>query len=179
MTSSTTAPSISRRAALAGAAGAGAAGIGLALAGSAATQEATPGVSAPHPVVGAWMLATVRATPNTGYAIFHADGTYTEENPDTGTGFGVWRATGERSGELINKWPNINTEGGTYLPGTSTLRVTFTVNADGMSYSGEYQLDLTSPDGALMASTEGVFEAIRLTIDTASSATPEAATPTT
>lgn len=179
MTSSPSARSISRRAALASAAGAGAVGISLGLAAPATTQEATPGATAAHPVVGAWILPAVRATPNTGYAIFHADGTYMEENPDTGTGLGVWRATGERSGELINKWPNINTEGGTYGPGTSTLRVTFAVDADGMSYNGEYQLDLTAPDGALMASSEGKFEATRLTIETPSSATPEAATPTT
>jgi hypothetical protein len=56
--------SITRRAALA-ATGAGAVGIGLALVTPAATQEATPELMASHPVVGAWILATVRATPNT------------------------------------------------------------------------------------------------------------------
>ena len=170
--------SITRRAALA-ATGAGAVGIGLALVTPAATQEATPELMASHPVVGAWILATVRATPNTGYAVFHADGTYMEANPDTGTGIGVWQATGERSGELIHKWPNINTEGATYLPGTSTLRVTFTVDADGMAYTGQYRLDLTAPEGGTLASSEGEFKATRLTLETPSAATPEAATPTT
>jgi hypothetical protein len=178
MTASPPSRSITRRAALA-VTGAGAASIGLARVTPAATQEATPGPTAAHPVVGAWILATVRATPNTGYAVFHADGTYMEVNPDTGTGMGVWQATGERSGELINKWPNINTEGATYVPGTSTLRVTFTVDADGMAYTGEYHLDLTAPDGATLASSEGEFIATRLTLETPSSATPEAATPAT
>ena len=156
----------------------GAAGVGLALAAPAISQEATPAAMSTHPVVGAWILAAVRATPNTGYAIFHADGTYTEVNPDTGTGVGVWRPTGERSGELINKWPNISTDAETYVPGTSTLRVTFDVDEQGMTYSGTYHIDLTAPDGGLMASSEGKFEATRLTIETLSSATPEAATPT-
>lgn len=179
MTSSPSAKSITRRAALASAAGAGAVGIGLALAAPATTRDATPGATAAHPVVGAWILPAVRATPNTGYAIFHADGTYTEVNPDTGTGIGVWQATGERTGDVITKWPNINTDAETYVVGTSTLRVTFTVAGDGMTYNGTYQIELTAPSGGLLASSEGKFEATRLTIETPSSATPEAATPTT
>jgi hypothetical protein len=68
-------------------------------------QEATPTAMAAvtaHPVVGAWRwtidvggVATVPAL-----ATFHADGTYTQLNPDQSGLIGVWRSTGERTADL-------------------------------------------------------------------------------
>ena len=56
----------------------------------AVAQDATPDISARHPVVGAWW--TVNDAPGPGVnsaAIFHADGTYHEVDPNIGVGIGV------------------------------------------------------------------------------------------
>src|SRR5918993_285727 len=79
---------------------AGAAGIVMLGTRSAAVaQDATPAATVDHPVVGAWWTANDAPGPGveTAYALFHADGTYLEVDPNIGVGIGVWRATGERS----------------------------------------------------------------------------------
>ena len=101
---------VTRRAALGGLGGLGAMAFGLALAGhapGAAAQEASPAAKAPftfgHPLVGVW-----RWTNNIGglqesltYGFCAADGTYIEGGEVGFVAVGVWRATGERTAELV------------------------------------------------------------------------------
>ena len=72
----------------------------------AIAQESTPpvpGAMAAHPLVGAWRWDNDPTHPGTflSYAIFHADGTYTEALPDGTVLIGVWQPTGERTADFI------------------------------------------------------------------------------
>ena len=58
---------------------------------STRAQSATPSATMEHPVVGAWWTANNAPGPGveTAYAVFHADGTYLEVDPNIGVGLGV------------------------------------------------------------------------------------------
>ena len=86
--------------------------------------EATPTSTGNHPVVGAWWTANDALGPGveTAYAVFHADGTYLEVDPNIGVGVGVWRATDEHSAELTYVFQDIDPEPATTAPGTVTVR---------------------------------------------------------
>jgi CubicO group peptidase (beta-lactamase class C family) len=82
-----------------------------------AVSDATPVIASPspaatdmHPVVGAWWSANDAPGPgvNTAYAIFHADGTYLEVDPNIGVGVGAWRTTDARSADLIAVYQDID-----------------------------------------------------------------------
>jgi len=141
---------LSRRTALAGL---GATGLGLALGSSATAQDTTPNVMAGHPIVGTWYFDFDPANPGTlfVYTTFHADGTRNDLHPFAGAGVGAWRATGERTGEAINKYLNIADKPGDYVPGTVTVWESFTVDESGDSYNGEAVVELRAIDGTVVA----------------------------
>jgi hypothetical protein len=66
-------------------------------------HEGAAAATAGHPVVGLWSWHLAHMTPPgaRSYAIFHADGTFVDANPFLHTGVGLWRATGERSADLL------------------------------------------------------------------------------
>jgi hypothetical protein len=175
--------SVSRRAAVAGLAGGG-----FALAASrlgVSAQDASPAAMASHPIVGTWYFDFDPANPGTlfVYTIFHADGTRSDVHPFAGTGIGAWRATGDRTGMAINKYQNIATTPGDFVPGTVTVWSTFTVDEGGDSSTGEAVVELRAIDGtvvALFPFTAGE-PSHRLTVEPAppveTPMTPPAATP--
>ena len=73
---------------------------------AAVAQDATPTAAAGPSLAGAWQWGSLPARgeqappePPT-FAIFHADGTYTEVLPNGSVLFGVWQPTGERTATL-------------------------------------------------------------------------------
>ena len=153
MTTHRTGTTVSRRTALAGL---GAGGLGLALAPtvrSAVAQDATPSAMATHSIIGAWYFDFDPANPGTlfVYTSFHADGTRSDVHPFAGAGIGAWTATGERTGESINKYQNIATAPRDVVPGTVTVCGSFTVDEDGNSFTGEGVVELRGIDGTIVA----------------------------
>jgi len=70
---------------------------------AAATPAAATFSRAGHPVIGAWQWDYEPWSPgrNLSYAVFDADGTYVEYHDYPYVSIGTWRATGERTVELV------------------------------------------------------------------------------
>jgi hypothetical protein len=97
---------ITRRTILGSAVALGAA-IGLHGLSHAAAQEASPVPTrfprTNHPVIGSWQWTNFPGNDQTiSFAIFTADGTYVEAEPGRIVGVGTWRASGERTAELVS-----------------------------------------------------------------------------
>lgn len=172
--------SLTRRTALAGL---GAGGLGAALTATsrhAAAQDAAV-EQATHPIVGAWFVHNEPIDPaEVNYAVFHADGTYTDVHSIAGPGIGVWRATGERTVESAQKAINTSFEAGAYRAGTVTVRGSYAVDADGQRYAGTYRVAITNPAGDYLTGFESTTSATRLVVETDTApGTPAASTPTT
>jgi len=148
---------------------------------STAAQEATPDALATHPLVGTWFEEFDPEHPGAllDISAFHADGTVTESHPFAGTGIGIWRPTGERTGEQVVKFQNISDTPGTFVPGTSTFMGTFTIDEGGETLAFEGIVDLRALDGTSVRrfpiSGSGVR---RMTMESAVPPTTPAATPT-
>ena len=186
--------SVSRRAALAGL---GAAGAGLALATTrgAAAQDAATEI-AKHPVVGLWQydggFGTVPGAPDWCFSIYHADGTYlTWGGLNVGAALGLWRPTGERTGEVLFVWTDTDPfPDGVEGPGTAVFRFDLEVDEAGTTVTYmNGAIDARDPYGTPLF-PPGPFEqghATRVTFDanpatggTATApATPTASTPAT
>ena len=170
---------VNRRSAIT-AAGAGVTALGMSRWDTAA-QDVDPAAMAMHPVVGVWVEETAAEHP---FALldltaFHADGTVTDSHPLAGTGIGIWRPTGERSGEQVIKFQNISETPGTFVPGTSTFTGTFTIDEGGDTLAYEGIVDLRAMDGTSIATFPISGTGIqRLTIASATSPASPAATPT-
>ena len=93
---------ISRRAALL-AIGVGALGVRLPSIGVASAQEATPAPQSDHSAVGMWQWTNYpgEANSDTSYAILTAAGTYADAWYGRLVSVGEWRATGDRSADLV------------------------------------------------------------------------------
>ncbi len=94
---------ISRREALLGI-GVGALGVALASGGIVASaQEGTPAPQPSHPAAGLWQWTNYPGEPNTdiSYAILTEAGTYADAWYDRLVSVGEWRATGDRTADLV------------------------------------------------------------------------------
>ena len=144
-------------------------------------QEATPTSMATHPIVGTWYFDFDPEHPGTlfVYTIYDADGTWTDVHPFAGTGIGMGQATGERTGEAINKYQNIAGKPGDFVPGTVTVWESLTVDASGDSHTWEDVVELRAIDGTVVARFPFTGEpAHRLTVEPPPVVeTPAAATP--
>ncbi len=172
---------VNRRSAIT-AAGAGVTALGISRWHTAA-QDLDPGAMATHPLVGVWFEEFAPEHPGAllDVTAFHADGTVTESHPIAGTGIGIWRPTGERTGEQVVKFQNISDTPGTFVPGTSTFTGTFTIDEEGDTFAYEGIVDLRAVDGASVASFPITGAAVRIQRTTIAAATPPAgpaATPT-
>ncbi len=148
---------------------------------AAVAQDATPTGTVDHPIVGAWWTANDAPGPGvaTAYAVFHADGTYLEVDPDIGVGVGVWRATGERSAELTYVFQDIDPEPATTAPGTVTVRQSVDVDAAGNAFTAPLTVEVRIPDGTVVFSAAYTARGSRLEVEPMSLlATPPLGTPT-
>ena len=94
---------VSRRVALLGF-GVGSLGVALASGGVVASaQEGTPAPQSSHPAAGLWQWTNYPDEPNTdiSYAILTGSGTYADAWYDRLVSVGEWRATGDRTADLI------------------------------------------------------------------------------
>jgi len=145
------------------------------------------GAMAHHPIVGLWQYTdTLGEAPDLFLEMFHADGTYlTGGGPEPGVAFGIWRTTGDTSGEVVIISLDINpTE--TLEAGTTTFRSTLQVDETGrtLTYS-DSTIDVRDAFGILLfadsfdfpPSTRVTFDANPATGSTMVG-TPEAGTPT-
>jgi hypothetical protein len=187
MTTSNTSRSVSRRTALAGL---GAGGLGVALAAAvtrqASAQDATPADAAGRPLVGMWQWNSFPERPEPAtFAIFHADGTYTEWNPIAGEAIGIWRMTGERTFDLLfvfadtDPSPDVTKWG----PGTGTFTITGELDETGNALTAAGTVVARDAGGVHLVDVPWTRPAIRVTFETNPAtgsipATPEAATPT-
>jgi len=148
---------------------------------AAVAQEATPTTTIDHPVVGAWWTANDAPGPGveTAYAIFHADGTYLEVDPNIGVGVGVWRSTGERSAELTYVFQDIDPEPTTIAPGTVTVRQSVDVDAAGNAFTAPLTVEVRIPDGTVVFSAAYTARGTRLEVEAMFPlGTPPSGTPT-
>ena len=161
---------LTRRAALAGI-GAGGLGLALAAARVAAAQDATPGATAGHPLVGTWVLDFANGSAPVA-PTFTSDGNFI----DPGFGIaGVWEATGPSTASYV--WVLIlqGDDFNGYLSVTGTIEV----DPSGESWTTTGGGDTTvAADGTVVASnpSPGPVTAKRLHVGTLGE--PLAAVPT-
>jgi hypothetical protein len=119
---------------------------------STIAQEGTPNAMADHPVVGAWRFDTNVDDPANppSYAIFHADGTYTESHPTVGTGIGVWEPTGERTADLTIVFPDLDPTEAGFTRGELTIHAAVEVDENGNVLTAPYTFEGTDLDGATL-----------------------------
>src|SRR5918994_2063594 len=134
---------------------------------AAIAEEAPPTATVDHPVIGAWWTANDAPGPGveTAYAVFHADGTYLEVDPNIGVGVGVWRATGERSAELTYVFQDIDPEPATTAPGTVTVRQAVTVETAGDAFTAPLTVEVQIPDGTVVFSAAYTARGTRLQVE--------------
>ena len=157
---------------------------------STTAQEATPDTAAmmataTHPLVGAWQWSNNPDDPNASvtYAIFHADGTYTEYDPNIGVGIGVWRPTGERTGDLTIVFQDIDPAPEVAAPGWVSFWIAIEVDDSGDAMTGQGNAQARTPDGSVVAELPYEGFGTRLTVDTkaplnlTAAGTPGASTP--
>jgi hypothetical protein len=101
----------------------------------------------------------------TAYAVFHADGTYLEVDPNIGVGVGVWRATGERSAELTYVFQDIDPEPAGTAPGTVTVRQSVDVDATGEAFTAPLTVEVRIPDGTVVFSAAYTARGTRLQVE--------------
>ena len=150
-------PSVSRRTALAAL---GVASTGLALSATAhAAQEATPGSTVVHPIVGTWVVDRVPGDDSESptIIILTADGAFID--PIGGTG-GSWQATGPQS----VTWTAVGMfDGG--AGGYLLIRSEITVDAAGMTYDGNSDISVVAPDGTVQTTFQGTPHGMRMPIE--------------
>ena len=129
--------------------------------------EATPTSTGNHPVVGTWWTANDAPGPGveTAYAVFHADSTYLEVDPNIGVGVGVWRATDEHSAELTYVFQDIDPEPATTAPGTVTVRQSVEVDAAGDAFTAPLTVEVRIPDGTVVFSAAYTARGTRLQVE--------------
>jgi hypothetical protein len=143
-------------------------------------HDATPAARADHAVVGAWWTANDAPGPGvqTAAAIFHADGTYLEVDPNIGVGIGVWQATGERTADLIAIYQDIDPDPAVSAPGTVTVRKTVEVDETGDTFTGSLTVEVRIPDGTVVFTASYTGRGTRLEVEPVLPlGTPLAATP--
>ena len=105
-------------------------------AGAAETTEAAMPSTAPHPLVGAWLVENSYTL----YLVsFQSDGVYQQVASESG-GIGVWEATGPNSGAVTALIPFSDGQGG----GVVKCRATFEVSSDGQSVTIDYYASVPS-----------------------------------
>jgi hypothetical protein len=139
--------------------------VGLVVAGGVSPGRAAQQGTAPHPAVGAWVWDTDAADPANApsYGVFHGDGTYVEAHPLVGVGLGAWRATGERTADLLIVFQDVDiTETGVAL-GTLTIRAAVEVDATGNAIAAPFTSEGRARNGTLLF--QGVLDAVATQIE--------------
>lgn len=129
-------------------------------------QESTEVAAATHPVVGLWSWDLAHMTPPgaRSYAIFHADGTFVDANPFLGTGVGLWRATGERTADLLIYYYDAGTDAGGNRLNVVIAKGPMEVNDAGQALTLLCTYEVQALDGAIVDSGAQTETATRVTM---------------
>ena len=156
-------------------------GVIAAMTGSTRAQDGTPTAMADHPVVGAWRWEN--EPPGGGevfvsYAIFHADGTYTEVNIDNLTSIGSWEPTGDRTADGSFFFADLNPDPAVVEYGEGWQSVE--VDESGNAITAVITFQVRDANGEVVFLDEGVMSrGTRVAVaSTGLLGTPMAATPT-
>ena len=108
-----------------------------------AQETATQG----HPLVGTWLADTDPETPDNALDTlsFTADGTFTNVEAGGFVSLGAWEATGDRTANLTFVAYDLDEDGSN--AGSTTIRVSIEVGAEGDGFTGEYTIEFIQPDG--------------------------------
>lgn len=100
-----------------------------------------------HSLVGTWLVDTDPETSDNALDTlsFTADGTATDVEPGGFVTLGAWEATGEQMANLTMVAYELDEDGSNV--GSTTIRVSIEVSADGTSFTGEYTIEFIQPDG--------------------------------
>ena len=100
-----------------------------------------------HPLVGTWLVDNDPSMDNNvpENITFTSDGTLIDVNGSDST-LGVWQPTGPTTATITFS-QYFGDDSGVY-DGGYTVRASLEVSADGNSFTGEYTIELLSPDGA-------------------------------
>ena len=182
MSTAHAATTVTRRTALAGL---GAGGMGLALARNTASVSAQDAPdTAGHLLTGVWQWNADPGNPEQpSFAIFHADGSYTEWQMVAGQAIGIWRPTGERAADLLFVFTDGNPSLEVYQPGIVTFTIAIELDESGDAFTAEGMIDARDPGGSQLVTAPFSRPATRLTFENnpttgSVQATPVAGTPT-
>ena len=115
-------------------------------------QDATPGPSAGHPLVGTWIVDPEVDDPTNppSFDVYMADGTAINVGSEGATA-GAWEATGPRTATLT--FAGLMREAG---PGTAfILRANVEVDETGESFTASHSFTLVAADGTNLAAVQG------------------------
>lgn len=151
----------------------------LALGGPLASvaQDATPVAADRHPLVGAWIVATVEdpgAAPTV--TAFTGDGLVVDGCCGGTARVGAWAATGPRSADYTHVTVLPGGEGA--FAGSVVLRISAEVDVEGTAFAGPYSYTIVAPDGTVVETGRGTARGVRMEAEPAAAAgTPLAAMP--
>ena len=140
---------------------------------AAVAQDATSTATTGPSLIGAWQWNSFPAEEEVccgpepaSFAIFHADGTYSEWQPVGGASIGVWRMTGERTADLVFVFPDIDPSLEGFAPGTATFTVKIELDETGDALIAEGSVDVRDAGGVPLTTVEWHRPAVRMTFDT-------------
>ncbi len=161
---------------------------GTPIVGGAQTQDATPGATAGHPLVGTWLIDsdTEDEASSPSITVFMADGGAVDVGAD-GASAGTWEATGPRTATLT--LVGIFEEEG--FGGSFFIRAEVELDEAGETFTAPYSYTVVAADGTVLETGQATAQGTRLRVPAAEAmgtplagfptwtpATPEAGTPT-
>ena len=101
-----------------------------------------------HPLVGTWLADTEPENETGGNDLFtfSSDGTYIDVEVDGTTQLGAWESTGATTANLTILGYEGDDEGNHVV--SITIRASIEVSADGASFTAQYTIEFTYPDGS-------------------------------
>jgi hypothetical protein len=133
-----------------------------------------------HPIIGGWRFENVVEVdrgPFVSYALFHADGTYVEVEPDGKVMIGVWRATGARSAD-VTFFVQYPLEPGSDVTVRAEGRLAAEMDLTGNAMTAPFTFEARKPDGTIHFAGEFIAHGTRLevapmvSLETAPAGTP-------
>ncbi|MDQ3694772.1 MAG: nuclear transport factor 2 family protein [Chloroflexota bacterium] len=128
-------------------------------------QDAAVAQEDAHPLVGTWRWENDPADlADDSFGTFHADGGYIEVTANVGTALGAWEAAGERAGDIIFVFQDVDPSL-EYAPGFGTFQLAAELDQSGDRLSATGSLVAQAPDGTALNEFEGwTFVATRLEV---------------
>ena len=121
---------------------------------------------AQHPIVGGWRFENVVEAGQgefVSYALFHADGTYVEVEPDGKVVVGVWQLTGARSAD-VTFFVQYPLEPGSDATVRAEGRLAAELDQTGNAMTAPFTFEARKPDGTIHFAGEFIAHGMRLEV---------------